>query len=851
MVTPAETTSGRQRGSWTADILSAQRQRGTSISSTASAVTFIDQRSWINDQNHKPETSGELLGEGSTNAAGVTNYTAAGLSAATTYYFELLPTGSSGPAVATASATTFGGNVGGSGSYTAPTITQQAAYSQPDPNDVTLTMAATGQNGDPISYLWQLLSSPSNAQAPSFDPGYQTVTAQVFVAGNYVFMGTATDQANGLSTTSSVTATVKQTPTSIQVSPQAQEVGLGKTLLCNATELDQFGDVMDKQPGFAWSVTDTSIGTVDASGLFTASSSKEGLTIVQASADGLTGTTPVMATGSNLTTISFGNLPVGTVVTNQFPGVTFSAPSGFTDEVFNDPPMRLGDFQGSSYAFSQGLTLTFANPVDDLSFITGYFDSAPGTVVGSVSVYTNGSFAGTVNIVSPGNLTNGSVDLSAYHNITSIVIGPNTDPAGLGYTSFSFQPQSLGIALGDDSTNQVLQGNGNDMKNLTPLHLFVPSDLPGGTTVALTDSQPGEVDAWNSANPQTGDTPLLGTGTGSVTWTVGSQNVPSTLWVGVEHGSASFGDIQFTLAVTPPGQRTITADTTPATAKPVVPTDVKLTYIPSVGVAPENTDAGANFTPARVKISWSDNDSSVWFYKIFRSSDGGTNYTFVGLVNGKTKTYTDTTLSDTNTAGPWKYKIVAVNAVGTSTSTHETVHALGGPDITANLLQIGKYIYKAYDSFTPVQQTGFKAAFYNISNAMGDWDIVPLAGQYVNTLDSSGVLPNGEHTVTVNGGVYNDDYVNYFLYGVWARIAGANEDLTEDKIAGYRVLRSLWMHEGTGIDGRLAWFRVGYYYDFDTFAGDGVPHVDPSNEIYTQLLSFHLGIAPFAISGSR
>ena len=29
--------------------------------------------------------------------------------------------------------------------------------------------------------------------------------------------------------------------------------------------------------------------------------------------------------------------------------------------------------------------------------------------------------------------------------------------------------------------------------------------------------------------------------------------------------------------------------------------------------------------------------------------------------------------------------------------------------------------------------------------------------------DNSGVLPNGEHTVTVNGGVYNDEYVNYFL----------------------------------------------------------------------------------------
>ena len=142
---------------------------------------------------------------------------------------------------------------------------------------------------------------------------------------------------------------------------------------------------------------------------------------------------------------------------------------------------------------------------------------------------------------------------------------------------------------------------------------------------------------------------------------------------------ASANDIQITLAVTPKGaSKLITANTTTATAKPVAPTDVKLTYIPSVGVAPENGCPGpsSTFTPPEVKISWTDHDQSVWVYEIFRSSDGGTNYTFVDMVRPQASpsyTYTDTTLYQTKTAGPWKYKVVAVNAVGKSASDPESV----------------------------------------------------------------------------------------------------------------------------------------------------------------------------------
>jgi hypothetical protein len=93
--------------------------------------------------------------------------------------------------------------------------------------------------------------------------------------------------------------------------------------------------------------------------------------------------------------------------------------------------------------------------------------------------------------------------------------------------------------------------------------------MPSGTQVTLTTSAANEVDVWNSANPGTGDTPLLGGSgqTSSSTWTVGTDTIPSTLYVGATAGSGTVGDITFTLAIDPPSGGTgPSATTQPATA---------------------------------------------------------------------------------------------------------------------------------------------------------------------------------------------------------------------------------------------------------------------------------------------
>ncbi len=106
-------------------------------------------------------------------------------------------------------------------------------------------------------------------------------------------------------------------------------------------------------------------------------------------------------------------------------------------------------------------------------------------------------------------------------------------------------------------------------QNLVPLLLSVPAGLPDGTQVTLTTTAANEVDVWNTDSPQDGDTPLLG-GSGQTSqkvWTVGTDTIPSTVYVGATAGSASVGDILFTLAInpgsSPPGP---SATTRPATA---------------------------------------------------------------------------------------------------------------------------------------------------------------------------------------------------------------------------------------------------------------------------------------------
>ena len=76
-----------------------------------------------------------------------------------------------------------------------------------------------------------------------------------------------------MTATSSVNVTVNQTLTSITVSPSSVSLNASSTQQFAATAFDQFNAAMATQPTFTWSTAtgSTSVGSINASGLLTAS----------------------------------------------------------------------------------------------------------------------------------------------------------------------------------------------------------------------------------------------------------------------------------------------------------------------------------------------------------------------------------------------------------------------------------------------------------------------------------------------------------------------------------------------------------------------------------------------------
>ena len=151
--------------------------------------------------------------------------------------------------------------------------------------------------------------------------------------------------------------------------------------------------------------------------------------------------------------------------------------------------------------------------------------------------------------------------------------------------------------------------------------------------------------------------------------------------------------------------------------------------------------------------------------------------------------------------------------------------AIGGPDISLQLQKIRVSLINWYTALPSAQQAAFSSQWVTsvaglywdlgigngtkVDAASADWDIVQLEDQIVATPTNSGVLLDGEHTVTVYGHVYKDQYVNYWLYGVLGNMLGWNQEDIQRLIIFYRDQN--W--HGTGISGRITWTLAGWNND--------------------------------------
>jgi hypothetical protein len=158
---------------------------------------------------------------------------------------------------------------------------------------LTYTWSTTGTPPAPVSFS----ANGTNAA--------QTVTATFTKAGSYSFQVTVSDPA-GYIATSSVTVTVNQTATAINVTPATANVPASGQQQFTGSAVDQFGTAMGTQPSLTWSVSSGS-GTINSStGLYQAPAAA-GSATVKATGGGVSGTASVtiQAPPTTSTTVTY------------------------------------------------------------------------------------------------------------------------------------------------------------------------------------------------------------------------------------------------------------------------------------------------------------------------------------------------------------------------------------------------------------------------------------------------------------------------------------------------------------------------------------------------------------------
>jgi hypothetical protein len=137
-------------------------------------------------------------------------------------------------------------------------------------------------------------------------------------------------------------------------------------------------------------------------------------------------------------TIGFDDLPSGTVVTNQYAGVSFSSSLGNSNAVVG--------FKANKFICTAGCLadtyLDFTTPVNGLTFLA--IEPNFNGPNAEFRIFQNGVFTATVQLIGLGGDGNKLVDLSAYSNITRLeivnILNNPSQENGIGWDSFSFAP---------------------------------------------------------------------------------------------------------------------------------------------------------------------------------------------------------------------------------------------------------------------------------------------------------------------------------------------------------------------------------------------------------------------------
>lgn len=251
----------------------------------------------------------------------------------------------------------------------APTITI-SAFASPSTVTTTTTQVhvdATPTNGsDPsnIIYQWSATEIPAGATMPRFMTNGSNAAKDSIVEfddpGTYVLTATVVDKySTGFPfKTTSTTVTVLPTATGIAIVPSMATIHSDEQIQFRAYDSDQFGHPLNSPTNAQWDVI-PGLGTIDASGLYTASAS--------------TGTATVVAEKNGLK--AFATVRIGTASRwAQATGGSWSASGSWESGQVPRSPDTIADF--SRHDISQDAVVTLDG--DQIAGGISFGDQVPG-----------------------------------------------------------------------------------------------------------------------------------------------------------------------------------------------------------------------------------------------------------------------------------------------------------------------------------------------------------------------------------------------------------------------------------------------------------------------------------------
>ena len=255
----------------------------------------------------------------------------------------------------------------------------------------TLSVLGADDGGEAnLTYTWVATAKPTGSNPLFSSNGTNSAkdaTVTFDEAGDYTFTCNISDGQGG-TVSSSVNVSVDQTLTSISVTPASASLHENGIQSFSAAGVDQFGLAMLVQPVFVWS--NIGVGSIDSSGLFTASNSAANATVFAASGSiaGSTTVTVYNAPPTVAITASATPTPVTGVTTNlSVLGADDGGESNLSYKWFTTarPTNGYPVFSVNGTNSAKNSTVTF-DQAGDYTFTCEINDGQGGVVSSSVNV---------------------------------------------------------------------------------------------------------------------------------------------------------------------------------------------------------------------------------------------------------------------------------------------------------------------------------------------------------------------------------------------------------------------------------------------------------------------------------